>query len=378
MLSLSAYAGMFVFGVVMALVGAIMPALAGRLTFDIAAIGAMFLVMNCAMLAASLLLGPAMDGFGIKPPMVLGPLTVAAALVLISGAGSFRQLLPAAALLGLGGGAVNGAANTLVADLHDDPKTKSAALNLLGVFFGIGALFLPFSIGALLSTAGIDRLLLATALLCSVAGVFSLCLRFPAPKQRQGAVWKGAAPLLRMPLVMAAALLLFFQSGVEFILGGYISAYLTGELSLTVATASWALAGYWASIIGARIVLSRALLRASPFRVLSVSAAAACLAAVLVAAATSPIGAAVTIAATGFALAGIYPTLLGIMGAAFPHRSGTVFGILFTVALCGGILLPWATGQAAQAAGLRAVFPIVAAAFAAVFLLSRLIARFAR
>lgn len=378
MLSLSAYAGMFVFGVVMALVGAILPALAGRFPFDVAGIGTMFLVMNCAMLATSLLLGPAMDGFGIKPPMVLGPLAVASALVLISRAGSFSQLLPAAALLGLGGGAVNGAANTLVADLNDDSKTKSAALNLLGVFFGAGALFLPFSIGALLSTVGVDRLLFTTALLCALAGTFPLLLRFPAPKQRQGAVWAGAAAFLRMPLVLAAAALLFFQSGVEFILGGYISAYLTGELSLTVATASWALAGYWASIIGARIVLSRALLRASPFRVLSVSAAAACLAAVLVAVTSSPIWAALTIAATGFALAGIYPTLLGIIGAVFPHRSGTVFGLLFTVALCGGIFLPWATGQAAQAAGLRIVFPIVAAAFAAVFLLSRLIARFAR
>ncbi|MBL8292600.1 MAG: MFS transporter, partial [Bryobacterales bacterium] len=377
-LSLSAYAGMFVFGIVMALVGAILPPLAGRLAFDLADIGSMFLVMNCAMLVTSLLLGPAMDGFGMKPPMALGPLAVSAALLLIVNAGRFPQLLPAAALLGIGGGAVNGAANTLVADLHDDPKAKSAALNLLGVFFGIGALFLPFLIGALLTAAGVDGLLVATSLVCAMAGFLALLLRFPAPKQQQGIPFAGAACFTRSPLVQIAALLLFFQSGVEFILGGFISAYLTREFSVSVSTASWALAGYWAAVISSRIILSRALLSTSPYRVLAASAAAACVAAVLASIAPSPLWAVMAIVAVGFALGGIYPTVLGIMGSAFRDHSGTVFGILFTVALSGGILLPWATGQAAQALGLRVVFAIVAAAFAAVLLLARLLTSRAR
>ena len=51
LLSVAAYAGMFVFGIVMALLGAILPSIAGRLQFEVADIGALFLVMNAAMLA---------------------------------------------------------------------------------------------------------------------------------------------------------------------------------------------------------------------------------------------------------------------------------------------------------------------------------------
>ncbi|HEV2213270.1 MAG TPA: hypothetical protein VGS99_07965 [Gammaproteobacteria bacterium] len=47
---------MFVFGIVMALLGAILPSLAGRLRFNVRDIGSLFLVMNFAMLVCSLAL----------------------------------------------------------------------------------------------------------------------------------------------------------------------------------------------------------------------------------------------------------------------------------------------------------------------------------
>src|SRR5664280_2917275 len=115
----AAYAGMFVFGIVMALLGAILPSLADRLQFATADIGTLFLFMNGAMLASSLVLGLAMDRFGMKPLLALGPLVVAGALVIVIRAAAFPALLVAGVLLGIGGGASNGATNTLVADLHD-------------------------------------------------------------------------------------------------------------------------------------------------------------------------------------------------------------------------------------------------------------------
>src|SRR5919108_5233723 len=94
LLSAGAYAGMFVFGLVMALLGAVLPALAGRLEFQISDIGRLFLVMNGAMLAASLVLGLAMDRFGMKPPLAIGALLVATALVIVARASAFRMLFP--------------------------------------------------------------------------------------------------------------------------------------------------------------------------------------------------------------------------------------------------------------------------------------------
>ena len=370
-----AYAGMFVFGIVMALLGAVLPALSARLEFSLSAIGTLFLLMNFAMLLTSLLVGAAMDRFGIKLPLAVGPWLVAAALIVIAGARRYESLLPAVLLLGLGGGALNGATNVLVADLHEDARRKASALNLLGVFFGFGALFLPFIFGALLAAVGLPALLWAAAALCIAAAMYATVLRFPAPKQPQRLPLREMRRFIGMPVVLAMAFLLFFQSGNEFMLGGYISTFLTRELAWDVANASWILAGYWGAIMAARVFLSRLLLRVSPHRVILGGAVLAAMGAVLTGGATSAAIASAGVALTGAALAGIYPSLLGVAGTRFREHSGTVFGILFTIALAGGMTMPWLAGHLAEAAGLRWVFGLVAASFGAVAVLDVVVRR---
>src|SRR5690349_21670111 len=134
-LTRAAYSGMFFFGVVMAVLGAVLPVLAGQAHLELHQAGNLFLFMNFAMLISMLGAGPFMDRYGKKPVLVVGPVLVALALALIAGAAAYQTLIASVILLGLGGGALNGGTNTLVADLHDDPREKSSALNLLGVFF---------------------------------------------------------------------------------------------------------------------------------------------------------------------------------------------------------------------------------------------------
>lgn len=71
-----------------------------------------------------------------------------------------------------------------------------------------------------------------------------------------------------------------------------------------------------------------------------------------------------------------HPAAPGIAGDRFQSRYGTVFGILFAVALAGGMALPWLAGQIGGAAGLRWTFVLIAAAFGAVFGLNCFAARF--
>lgn len=370
-----AYAGMFVFGIVMALLGAVMPLLTERLSLGLDDAGTLFLVTNAMMLAASLVVGPAMDRFGMKAPLALGAIAVAVALLGIARAARFGDLLPAVALLGFGGGALNASTNTLVADLHDDPQAKAAALNVLGVFFGFGALFLPFSLGVLLSRAGLPGVLAGAAGLCALTGALALALRFPAPKQAHGWPLARVGSFVRTPLVLALACLLFFQSGNEFVLGGYFATFATRELAMPIASASYLLAAYWAAIMISRLTLSRAVLRFGADRIVLGGALLAAAGAVGVAVAQTPAVAVAAILLTGFALAGIFPTVLGIAGTAFRQHSGTVFGILFTVALTGGMTMPWIAGHLAERAGMRTVFLLGAANFLAIAGLSALARR---
>jgi fucose permease len=175
--------------------------------------------------------------------------------------------------------------------------------------------------------------------------------------------------------VPALALLLFFESGVEFTSGGFISTYVTSDIAVgSVTLASWVLAGYWAAIMASRAVLSGMSLRSDPYTRLRLCAGGAALGALLAAAAPLVpwpmpfIGCAVALC--GWSLAGIYPTVLGVAGARFESHSGTVFGILFAVALSGGMILPWTAGQIGGAAGLRWVFVLIAGSFVAILGLS--------
>jgi FHS family glucose/mannose:H+ symporter-like MFS transporter len=361
-----ARAGMSVFGIVIALFGAVMPVLLDRLSLGLADVGLVFLVTNGAMLGASVVVGPAMDRVGMKAPLVLGALLVASALVAIAHVPTLRALLAAAAALGFGGGMLNAGTNTLVADLYDDPAAKASALNVLGAFYGVGALLLPASVGALLSRVGLLPLMGTAAALCAVIAAATAALAFPAPKQARGVPLAQVRRFLDAPLVPLLAGLLFFESGNEFLLGGYFSTFATGVLGMPVERASYLLAGYWAAITLSRLALGRIVLLAGTYPVLLGGAVVASAGAIAVATAHDGTLATIGILVTGLALAGIFPTVLGLAAAAFPNHSGTVFGILFTAALTGGMTLPWLAGHLAAAAGLRAVFVMAAGSFLAV------------
>lgn len=362
----AAYEGMFLFGIVMALLGAVLPALSERLHFGLAQVGALFLAMNLCILGTSLALGPLMDRYGTKPPLVVGPLLVGAALGLLAAAEAYRDLLWGVSLLGLGGGVVNGASNTLIADLHEDPQAKTAALNRLGVVFGFGALVLPFAMGLLLETMGVAGILSAAGGLCLLIAMHGATLAFPAPKQAERVPLREGARFLRDPVVLLFAALLFFESANEFIVGGYVSTFLAREVGLSLRSVSWVVAAYWAALMLARMAISRLALRVPGPRIVIACALGSAAAMALLASARQP---AVAVAATllaGAALSGIFPTVLGIVGSRYAAFTGTVFGLLFTAALTGGVTLPWLVGQVAARSGLRVALAITVASFLAV------------
>jgi len=357
-LAAAAYSGMFGFGIVMALLGAVLPFLMQRIGFDIAAAGTLFLPMNATMLVVSFAIGPLLDRFGMKPPLIAGPVLVAAALFLLAGAKNYSALMGSVVVLGAGGAALNSTTNTLIADLHSDPRRKNAALNLLGVFFGFGALFVPLTIGALIHRIGLETILWCALGLALVSMVIAAALRFPEPKQH-GFNFADIAPFAKNPMVLVLAFLLFFESGNEFILSGFTSTYLTSEVHLADTAAAYQLAGLWGAIMLARITSSRILLLIRGESLIVASGAGTALGAGLLMSAHGPALAWIAVLTIGFSSAAIFPTTLGLAAARFEKYSGSVFGILIAVALLGGMTLPWLLGHLAAAFTLRAALVVV-------------------
>jgi fucose permease len=352
MLQFSAWAGIFVFGIVMAVLGAILPSLFDRIGFSEGAAGNLFLNMNLAMLLMTVCFGPLVDRFGFKSLLAVSALLVAAALLLLSQASSYGLIIAAAVVLGLGGGGLNGGANALTSDLNEG-KERGAALNILGIFFGIGALTVPFLIGALRGLQGVQAILPIATTASLVLFVIFIVLRFPKAKQPLGFPIKEAAKIGRSPLLWLCAFILFFQSGNEFTAGGWISTYLLKTHGLGAGAAALVLGAYWAAIMSGRLASSRIVRRVRNETLILGSAALALAAAALMVLAPSGPAAAAGAVALGFGFAAIYPTTLAIVGGRFSAFTGTAFSVVIAVGLVGGMLAPWLAGKIAQASSLR-------------------------
>ncbi len=92
-------------------------------------------------------------------------------------------------LFGLAAGALNGATNAVVADISENDK--GANLSLLGVFFGIGALGMPFLLGVLDQRYNYEVVISFVGYAALFVAFCFMPEKFPPPKQ------KNHFPLLR-------------------------------------------------------------------------------------------------------------------------------------------------------------------------------------
>jgi FHS family glucose/mannose:H+ symporter-like MFS transporter len=342
----SACAGMFVFGFVMAILGAILPSLFSEIDLNKSEAGNLFFTMNLSMLVISLLFGPVVDRFGFKIFLVLCSLCVAFAFFLFTTATNYTVVLIAAIVLGFSGGGLNGGSNALTSDIYAD--RRAAALNLLGIFFGFGALTIPFLIGAFLERVGLDPILLFATFLSLVPFLLFMSVPFPRPKHEQGFPLRQAKSVIKHPLLWLCGLLLFFQSGNEFTAGGWISTFLNEHWGLSPITASFLLAGYWGALMSGRLVSSRIVERIRSETLILGSGLLSLAAALLVVAAPTKELSSLGVILLGLGFAAIFPTTLAIAGEIFASFTGTAFGIIFVIALLGGMLSPWLAGKVAH------------------------------
>jgi fucose permease len=373
----AACAGTFVFGIAIAMIGAILPALFDKIGFDKAAAGNLFMFGTAGMLAMTLLFGPLVDRFGFKALLIVSASLVAAAFALLTIASTYRLIVVGSILMGFGGGGLNGGTNALANDIHE-PAARGSALNLLGVFLGVGALTIPLLIGSLLSPLGLSNILLVAVAMSLVPLAVFAVLEFPSAKQAQGFPLADAATVARNPLLWVCGLLLFFESANEATVAGWISTYVQEAVGATESVAALILAAYWAMLMMGRIVASRAVGAVGSMRLVLVSAVLALGAAAVVRFSSSAALATAAVLILGFGLAAIVPTIMSVLGTAFAKFSGTVFGMGYSVGIMGGMLAPWLVGRVAQASGIRQGFTLPVVCGVAVVLLQVLTMRVVR
>ena len=359
---------MLIFGIVLTTLGAVLPSIIERFGIDTAVAGTLLLLMSFGIMAGSLVFGPLVDRYGYKWLLIASAALILVGLEGIAFASSLGAMRVAVLLIGFGGGVINGAVNALVADVSAEGE-RGAAISLLGVFFGLGAVGVPFVLGMLLGRYSYSAIVAGVGAVVLGAIVFMTVTRFPAPKQPQGFPIAEGARLLRDPVLLLFGLILFLESGVELTVGGWTATYFRDELGVTGQRALVFLSLYWLGMMLARLVLGSVLRRTSQVRALLACVAIALVGSFLVIGARGLAPAVLGVFLLGVGFAATFPVILGLVGDRYANLSGTAFSIAFVMALTGGMLMPYATGVLGARYGLRMSFLVVPAALVGIVLL---------
>jgi fucose permease len=268
---------------------------------------------------------------------------------------------------------LNNATNAFVSDLH--PEDRTVALNRLGMFFCIGAIFVPLLMGSLLAVLGIRKIILAATAVVLLPALLFWMPAFPEAKQREPVFLRSVLEALAHPFVLLMGILFFFESGGEFSSGGWITSFFISERGLSNRQASWILAMLWLAVMLGRLSVGIWLKKIPEIRFVFLSAFGGALCWLLLLCSRVLALQVLAVPLLGFCLAGIFPTCLSIAGARFPKDSGAVFGALFAIGTLGGMSVPYAVGELAAHKGIASGMAILPFCSAAVAILSRHVAR---
>jgi MFS transporter, FHS family, glucose/mannose:H+ symporter len=365
--------GMLTFGIVLTTLGAVLPGIVERFGIDKTQAGSLFLLMTFGILAGTLVFGPMVDRYGFKGMLLFGTVLIAIGLEGIAFAPSMGALRIAIAIIGFGGGIINGATNALVADISTEGK--HASLNLLGVFFGIGAVGVPFALAVTSGQFSSASLIAGVGGLVAIPFLYIAITPFPAPKHAQGFPIAAAGGLLREPLLLLMGIMLFLESGMEIAVGGWTSTFVNEELAVGPQKALIILSLYWLGMMIGRMTLGTVLRNVRPVSVMFGCIAIGFTGTVLLLFTHNVAAAVLGVFMLGVGFAAAFPTVLGFVGERYAALSGTAFSLVIAIALLGGMFLPWLMGVVADRYGMRGSFVIVPVALVILAMLLGILSR---
>ena len=348
------YYGFFINGMVILLVGAILPHLMDAAGLSYGAAGGLLSSMAVGNLCASFVYPVLTEWIGRKLTVVLLASFFPICLSAITFLPPTPILYLCFFLMGIGRGTVSIFNNSIINDYGDG---KPASLNILHTFFALGAFFAPFLTSGMLelSFSWIHILYAMTVLyLTSLAGYASMPLKEKSDlnqHQKKPGQKDTDSSYLKSFRFYCIGLVLFFYMGVENCVNGWFITYLQDIGVMTDSYAANLVSLTWIVIMIGRITCAWLSGRV-PRRVLLLANCIGSSAALfLLISSQNIILITISMALIGFFLAGIYPTSVAITGSLLRGTSSGM-AVLMAMSALGGIAAPQIVGWIADSAGI--------------------------
>jgi fucose permease len=352
-----ALAGFLLSGFLLALLGAILPAWHYHREETFVAVGNYFLALALGIVAATGIARSILNRRGLSLLLVLGSGLCCISLCYLAlvspPASSWLRFLGLLAL-GVGAGLVNmGLFYAISPNYQADP---AGTVNRGGIWYGFGCLFATVLVWTTLYVPSI--LFLMALVPASFAIVYA--------RTNYHTASAGTQPSLRQALrdfrsfgAVLFALLLFFQSGNEWSIAGWLPVFLLHRVrGLSPKGALVILGLYWFFLMTGRMVAVAILPRVRHTRLLMGSVLTAIFGCVMLWFTDNAFGAGMSVFFLGAGYASIYPLVLEAIGRRFPYYHPGFFNGIFSFALVGGLIAPATLGYAASEWGVGVVIGI--------------------
>ncbi len=332
MLIFAAILAIFVYGMIAAMLGTILPDLSDRFHLTPTQNGTIAFAQALGLMIASLGVGPLLDTEGDKVGLLLGLAFIAVALFWLPRSKGFRSIVFLLFLLGVGGGIVVTGANALVSGVSE--AHRATALNLVNLFFGLGGLATPF-ISANLFKKNWVRLCYTVASLTVVVLVIQAVAKMPAPSGAAGFVLADAGPILGRPLLFLLGFFLFLYISCEVGVWNWLPRHLIAQGIPESRALNILSLGFALGLLVGRVGISQVLIHVPAVTVTLGASIAMAVTTFLMLKTSKPAVAAALVFIAGLAMAPVFPTTLAMVGNAFPRMSGTAIGFVITCGWAG-------------------------------------------
>ena len=327
MLILAAVMAIFVYGMIAAMLGTILPGLSSRFSLTPKQNGSIAFAQALGLIVASVATGPLIDNQGKKLGLIIGLALIAIALISLPRSGGFGSIAALMFVLGFGGGVVVTGANALVGDVGE--TTRATALNLVNLFFGLGGMVTPF-ISANLLKRDIVKICYAAGVFAVLALAVQVLAPIPPPTGAQSFVLAEAGAVLGKPILLMLALSLFLYVSCEVGIWNWLVQHLMAQGMPESKALNVLSLGFALGMLVGRVAVSPILITVAPETVTLAAAVLMAITSYLVLGAKDVKTAWILVFLAGVAMAPVFPTTLAIVVRAFPRMTSTAIGLAIT------------------------------------------------
>lgn len=369
--------GFLLLGVLLGLVGSLFIAWQYHVGADPTLVGLHFLSLNAGFVFALSTVRRPLRRLSLRTIALTGCALACASLLVL--AFLAPPVLPVwrmagLSLLGFSAGLITAALLHILEDCFIGAPVY--AMNLTGTLFGCGCTLVTVAIATTYFAGSVQLELSVLALVPAFFFLLFLRSRFPqacAPAVRRDREkrWQSVRDLRSIAAALFS-LLLFFQFGNEWVIGGWLALFLIQRLGANPVEAVFSLAIYFLALTAGRLLVRILLPRLNHRKLLYASILISMAGYVMLTFAPSTLIASIGASVIALGYAPIYPIIAETLDQRFSFHPG-FYQRIFSIAMTGAMSAPWLVGYLNNWLGIQSVMLIPAFGTLAVLILVLLI-----